>query len=114
MHNFNSSYFVNPFANSSDDNAYSSDEQIAIIISSLCISAGIGVTDFIVHSAKRNKQQRLLKNRNKGAIEINPILEDPDAIKIPVPIQQSDIENFNEENIDSDEEFVELKGYKNE
>lgn len=114
LHNFNSSYFVNPFANSSDDNAYSSDEQIAIIISSLCISAGIGVTDFIVHSAKRNKQQRLLKNRNKGAIEINPILEDPDAIKIPVPIQQSDIENFNEENIDSDEEFVELKGYKNE
>lgn len=114
LHNFNSSYFVNPFANSSDDNAYSSDEQIAIIISSLCISAGIGLTDFIVHSAKRNKQQRLLKNRNKGAIEINPILEDPDAIKIPVPIQQSDIENFNEENIDSDEEFVELKGYKNE
>ena len=34
LHNFNSSYFVNPFANSSDDNAYSSDEQIAIIISS--------------------------------------------------------------------------------
>ena len=44
----------------------------------------------------------------------DPFKEDPDAIKIPVPIQQSDIENFNEENIDSDEEFVELKGYKNE
>lgn len=114
LHNFNSSYFVNPFANSSDDNAYSTDEQIAIIISSLCISAGIGLTDFIVHAAKRNKQQRLLKNRNKGAIEINPIFEDPDAVKIEAPEIKNNFTDEDDIVIDSDEEFVNLKDSKNE
>lgn len=82
MHGFDSNYFVNPFANSSDDNAYTSDEQMAIIITSLCISTGIGLTDFIVHAAKRNSAFRKQKNRNNGPIKINPILEDPEAVRI--------------------------------
>ena len=85
MHGFDSSYFVNPFANSSDENAFSSDEQIAIIVASVCISAGIGLTDFIVHSAKRNNQMRKLKSQKNGPIEISPIEDDPEAVKISRP-----------------------------
>ena len=106
MHGFDSNYFVNPFANSSDDNAYTSDEQMAIIITSLCISTGIGITDFIVHAAKRNSAFRKQKNRNNGPIKINPILEDPEAVKIQTDkdsSSQDKTEYSTEIDIESDE-----------
>lgn len=105
IHGFNSSYFVNPFANSSDENAYSSDEQLAIIVSSLCISAGIGLTDFIVHSAKRNRIQKILKNKNNKSIEINPIYEDPEAIKIDLPPKKDNPFESEEIDISIDDEI---------
>ncbi len=83
IHDFNSSYFVNPFANSSDDNAFQSNEQVAIIVTSLCLSAGIGLTDFIVHSAKRSHARRKLRNQKNGPVDISPIFEDPDAVQLP-------------------------------
>lgn len=88
-HNFDSSYFVNPFS-STDENSFSTDEQIGILLTSLGISAGIGLTDFIVHTIKRNNRQRKLKKQKNPEIQITPIREDPDAIKINPP---KDIEN---------------------
>lgn len=83
-HNFDSSYFVNPFS-STDENSFSTDEQIGILLTSLGISAGIGLTDFIVHTIKRNNRQRKLKKQKNTEIQITPIREDPDAIKINPP-----------------------------
>lgn len=88
-HNFDSSYFVNPFS-STDENSFSTDEQIGILLTSLGISAGIGLTDFIVHTIKRNNRQRKLKKQKNPEIQITPIKEDPDAIKITPP---NDIES---------------------
>lgn len=88
-HNFDSSYFVNPFS-STDENSFSTDEQIGILLTSLGISAGIGLTDFIVHTIKRNNKQRKLKKQKNTEIQITPIREDPDAIKINPP---NDIES---------------------
>ena len=83
-HNFDSSYFVNPFS-STDENSFSTDEQIGILLTSLGISAGIGLTDFIVHAVKRSNRQRKLKKQKNTDIQINPIMEDPDATKIEPP-----------------------------
>lgn len=88
-HNFDSNYFVNPFS-STDENSFSTDEQIGILLTSLGISAGIGLTDFIVHTIKRNNRQRKLKKQKNPEIQITPIREDPDAIKINPP---NDIES---------------------
>lgn len=83
-HNFDSDYFVNPFS-STDDNGYSTDEQIGIILTSIGISCGIGITDFIVHAVKRNKKMRKIKNQKNTEIQINPIEEDSNATKIERP-----------------------------
>lgn len=99
-HNFDSSYFVNPFS-STEENSFSTDEQIGILLTSLGISAGIGLTDFIVHTIKRNNRQRKLKKQKNTEIQITPIREDPDAIKINPP---KDIESTQPE-----EGFLELE-----
>jgi len=107
-HNFDSSYFVNPFA-STDGNSFSTDEQIGILLTSLGISAGIGLTDFIVHTVKRNNRLRRLKKQKNTEIQITPIIEDPDATKVEPPqninikqtepdVPADDSENFNMEN----------------
>lgn len=92
-HNFDSSYFVNPFS-STEENSFSTDEQIGILLTSLGISAGIGLTDFIVHTIKRNNRQKKLKKQKNPEIQITPIREDPDAIKINPP---NDIESTQQE-----------------
>lgn len=102
-HNFDSDYFVNPFS-STDDNGYSTDEQIGIILTSIGISFGIGITDFIVHAVKRNNKMRKIKNQKNTEIQINPIVEDPNATKIERPdFPKNDLENStqNENNIES-------------
>lgn len=95
-HNFDSSYFVNPFS-STDENSFSTDEQIGILLTSLGISAGIGLTDFIVHAVKRNNKARRLKRQKNTDIQITPIFEDPDATKIEPP------ENIESENSGAEE-----------
>ena len=54
-------------------------------MTSIGISAGIGITDFIVHSVKRNKQYRKLKKTKNKNITVSPIETDPDATKIGNP-----------------------------
>lgn len=88
-HDFDANYFVNPF-DANSDNGYSTDEQIGIILASVGISAGIGLTDFIVHSIKRNNQYRKQKRNKNNDIVINPITQDEEATKIEKPDANSE------------------------
>lgn len=84
-HDFDSAYFVNPFAQTSDANSFSTDEQIGILLTSLGICLGIGITDFIVHSVKRSKQKKRLRAQQRGNIHIESVADSPDATRIPPP-----------------------------
>lgn len=64
---------------------YSQDEMENIIITSLCISAGIGLTDYIVNLVKRSRINRRLRQQDSNI----SIEEDPDAVKIPLPSKES-------------------------
>ena len=60
---------------------YTQDEMERIIVTSLCISAGIGLSDYIINLIKRNRVKRRLKAEDNNI----SIQEDPDAIRIPLP-----------------------------
>ncbi|MCI7798839.1 MAG: hypothetical protein MR555_03920 [Spirochaetia bacterium] len=103
FNNFDSQYFVNPFAQSSDS-SFSTDEQIGIILTSLGISLCIGITDFIVNSVKRSNAKKKINN----PVKINPIKNDPDAIQLPSSKQtlEEDFSNdLQEENLLDDENY---------
>lgn len=89
FHNFDSDYFVNPFAQGSDTSSYTSGEQAGILLTSLGICLGIGITDFIVHSVKRSNQKKKMRTQKKGNINIESVADDPEATKIlPPPLHQ--------------------------
>lgn len=68
---------------------YKPEEMKKIIITSVCISAGIGLTDYIVRLVKRKNLQKKNSQENNGIT----ITDDPDAVKIPLPEQnQSPVE----------------------
>lgn len=77
-HDFESSYFPNPFAASS----YSQDEQIGILLTSLGICVGIGLTDLIIQIVKRNKAKKRSLIQNSDLM-ITPTSDD--ALKMPIP-----------------------------
>ena len=106
FNNFDLQYFVNPFAQSSDS-SFSTDEQIGIILTSLGISLCIGITDFIVNSVKRSNAKKKINNPN-NPVKINPIKNDPDAIKLPSSKQTQEEDfsnNLQEENLLDDENY---------
>ena len=89
FHNFDSDYFLNPFAQGSDTSSYPSGEQAGILLTSLGICLGIGITDFIVHSVKRSNQKKKMRTQKKGNINIESVADDPEATKIlPPPANQ--------------------------
>ena len=57
------------------------DEQTGVLLTSLGICLGIGVTDLIVNLVKRNKEKKRQELRN-SPIEIEPISEDENAIML--------------------------------
>lgn len=72
---------------------YTSEQQVGLILTSLGISLGIGLTDLIVQNIKRNKVTKKAKKIKNESISVTPIEEDPDAVKIPVPqIEDSEVE----------------------
>ena len=71
-------------------NSFSQDEQLGIIITSLAISTGIGLTDLIVQIVKRSNKKKHTKQKDYDDIAIYPISEDPDAIELPLPQKQND------------------------
>ncbi len=63
---------------------YTNSQTVGILLTSLGISAGIGISDFLVHLLKT--QNITNKNKKKmGNINIESVTDDPDAVKIPLP-----------------------------
>ena len=91
QHDFDSAYKPNIFSKSS----FSSDEQKGIILTSIGISIGIGLTDYIVQVVKRNKKKKAEKVINYDDISITPIAQDSDAVKLELPVSH----NSNEEDV---------------
>ena len=60
---------------------YNPAEMKTIIITSLCVSTGIGITDYVIRLIKRKSTLKKQKLKNTGI----SIEENPDAIKIPLP-----------------------------
>ena len=63
----------------------STEEQVGVLLTSLGISVGIGLTDFIIRSVKRNsKKKKAQKNKNQN-ITISTIENDPTFFKWQSP-----------------------------
>ena len=101
-------YFVNPFSKSTTSN-FTTDEQVGIILTSLGISAGIGLTDFIYHIIKRNQKTKKVVQQS-GTIIINPVTEDKDAVKLEKPDlpPPPDDNNFTPVPIEPTEDIIEI------
>ena len=55
---------------------YTPEEMKTVILTSLCISAGIGITDFVIQIIKRNKKSRDVDLSDAIKIEVEPQEED--------------------------------------
>lgn len=91
-HDFDSAYKPDIFSSSS----FSQDEQKGIILTSIGICVGIGLTDLIVQIVKRNSKKKK-QQKNYDDIAVIPISEDEDASKIPLPGAAESSENFEAE-----------------
>lgn len=69
---------------------FSKDEQLGIVLTSIGISIGIGITDLIVNLVKRNKKKKNQELMENNSILIMPIAQDPDAIKLDKPATKDD------------------------
>lgn len=65
---------------------YSTQEMKTIIITSLCISTGIGISDYVIRLVKRKNRQKK-DNQENSNIKIS---EDPQAVKLPLPQDTQD------------------------
>ena len=110
---FSNEYSPNPFAVSS----YDPQEQKKIVLTSLGISVGIGLSDFIVRFIKEVNAEKKLKNNTK-TIVVNPIDSDPDAIKLTNPYDEVETveetveetsEGFVEESVTVEKDFVQAE-----
>jgi len=76
-HGFSQEYAPNPFAVST----YTAEEQREILLTSLAISVGIGLTDYIIQLIKRNKKNKQ-RELEREDLYIIPLAEDPNATLI--------------------------------
>lgn len=81
QHNFDNAYAPDIFSKSN----FSQEEQKNIILTSVGICIGIGLTDYIVQLIRRNSKKRKARQITYDDIAIVPISEDPDATEIAVP-----------------------------
>ena len=87
QHDFDSAYQPDIFAASS----FSQEEQRNLILTSLGVCIGIGLTDLIVQIIRRSHKKRA-NQINYDDISIIPISEDEDAQIIPLPSAEEEIE----------------------
>lgn len=80
QNDFDSAYKPDIFSSSS----FTQDEQKGIILTSLGICVGIGLSDLIVQLIKRSSKKRK-QEINYDDIAVVPIAEDEDASVIPLP-----------------------------
>ncbi len=70
-HNFDFSYMRNPFSTVGGD--YSESETLGIIFTSLGISVGVGMADFLVNLVKRKKAEKKNNSRQMENVTITPL-----------------------------------------
>ena len=87
QHDFDSAYQPDIFAASS----FSQEEQKNLILTSLGVCIGIGLTDLIVQIIRRSHKKRTTQI-NYDDISIIPISEDEDAQIIPLPSADDETE----------------------
>ncbi len=80
---FSSSSFPNPFSPSSE-NGFTQEEQIGIVLTSLGICVGIGLTDLIVQIVRRGRAGGTSSDTRRDIAAV-PVSESPDAERIPNP-----------------------------
>ncbi len=83
---FNDAYKPDIFSSSS----YSQEEQRGIILTSVGICVGIGLSDLIVQIIKRSSKKRKKPEINYDDIAVIPIAEDSDASQIPLPSEEAE------------------------
>lgn len=74
-----------PFAGA---NKFSTTEQKNLVLTSLGISVGVGLTDLIVRIIKRkseNKRKEIFNTRDILIEPVTPVSEDPEAYRIELP-----------------------------
>ena len=79
-HDWDSSYFRNPFSSSGE--GYSFDEIKGILLTSAAISVGIGVTDLIVQVVKREKARKKRNAEQLKNITVTPVESNEDRMYI--------------------------------
>ena len=77
-HDWDSSYFRNPFSSSGD--GYSFDEIKGILITSAAISVGIGVTDLIVQIIKREQAKKKRNAEQLKNVTVTPMESNEDRM----------------------------------
>ena len=88
QNDFNPAYAPNPFAPKSES-GFTTEEQVGILLTSLGISVGIGLTDYIIQVVKRNSKKNKAKKLNQN-IKISTIENDPTATKIEINTESSE------------------------
>ncbi len=88
-HDFSDEYKPDIFSKSN----FTQDEQRGIIITSVGICVGIGITDLVIQLIKRSaKKKRERQIITYDDISVVPLSEDPEASEIPLPQQPEEIE----------------------
>ncbi len=82
---FDDAYKPDIFSSSS----FSQEEQKGIILTSVGICVGIGLSDLIVQLIKRSAKKRKKPEVNYDDIAVVPIAEDSDASQIPLPSDEA-------------------------
>ena len=80
QHDCEAAYFPNPFAAAT----YSQEEQIGILLTSLGICVGIGLTDLIIQLIKRSNAKKRSAIQNADLI-ITPVIDDRPKMPLPPP-----------------------------
>ena len=89
---FNEAYKPDIFSSSS----FNQEEQKGIILTSVGICVGIGVTDLVVQLIKRSVSKRKKPEINYDDIAVIPISEDEDASVIPLPSEKNETDEVQE------------------
>lgn len=87
-YDFDSTYSPNPFAKG--EGAFTQKEQVAIILTAVGISVGIGLTDLTIQLVKRSKAKKRAEQNRQRAIEVTPVALDKTATKLPPPRRHAD------------------------
>lgn len=80
MHNWDSSYFINPFTK---EGSFTIDQQVGIIVTSACVCLGIGLTNLTINLIKRNIQKKKNKTTLQSNVKITEIENTTDLILMP-------------------------------